>query len=514
MILAFLSSLLFLSCGDGKEEKDVKNPKSVDSSEENSSENTAAMPPAKELDPICKNNAFVFETPETTHTLTECQFDKLQELVEKGGIIQVQCQESITFPETLTITKNTWIEGPEEFVEFNGNQAVRLFFVNNNITFKAKNLIFKAGKTQGTEKDQMRGGAIFSGWKSRLWVDRCRFEQNQALGVLTTPDVGGGAIYTRSGGQHRIENSVFDGNESIAGGAVYTLLSNLTLWNNVFVNNKALVSTIGFGGGAVQTDGSLSVEANGSDIGTTEDKIIACDNSFEKNSSNQDGGAAFFYTWGQNQVLLYDNAFIENSSESTGGALRISGKTIEVVRNSFFKNKSKSYGGALNILKTLNKPSDQSETPGASTKIISSFFALNESEKDGGAIAAYGAKNIHIKFSSFIQNRATDYGGAAAGSYTETGFIMENNLFSENISDKNHAHHCQGEPLGQGNNLILNPGKLNDKECRNIQQSHELQWQPKQTGLHKYLSADWPNQKECEQNNLLREDSQSCYGAL
>jgi hypothetical protein len=533
MPLNLILSLLFFSCGpnpNSRQDLSLTHGEMGGLKEEETQAEfkTHGLPQAQSCQSTavgnCKHtfpNHYLPSKPASEDTMTTCDFATLKDMVAQGGVINIDCSGTIVFTETLQVTTDTWLQViNSNSVVLDGNSTYRLFLVSNQVDFKVENLTIQNGKTQGSTRDDQRGGAIFQGWKGDLWVKNCTFLNNVAVSSGTFLDIGGGAIYTRSGGRHVIEDSVFTGNQAGAGGAVYTLLSNLTLLNNTFQNNSATDTQHGFGGGAVQTDGALSVEADGSDIGDNPEEIRACGNAFIENSSQQVAGAAFFYTWGQNQVHLYDNTFQNNTAAEVGGAVRICGKTVNIVRNSFYENTAGSFGGALNILKTQNSPSDPSTTPDVTTTIRSSFFAKNLTTANGGAIGAFNAKNTRIYFSTFVQNEADGTTGAIVGTASDSdAFFMENNLFASNISKLNWIYHCNsqiGKIQGNKSSLIVPtpPNTYHSDECNALIQNHTVTWTAATDGFHKYLTNDLSTNEGCCSNNLFNEHSVSCYGAI
>lgn len=156
-----------------------------------------------------------------------------------------------------------------------------------------QNLTFVDGDSR-TETQYAGGGAVWSRG-GRLKVVNCRFFRNVA--ALLGPDVGGGAIraFSQSKGLPvYVVNSTFGavghGNVASNGGALSSIMVNWSIYNCLFVGNKAVGNggnpeqpgTPGGGsGGAIYNDGNtLTLTISGS--------------RFEKNEVNAFGAAIFF----------------------------------------------------------------------------------------------------------------------------------------------------------------------------------------------------------------------------
>mgnify|MGYP000878693481 FL=1 len=141
------------------------------------------------------------------------------------------------------------------------------------------------------------GGAIFNQINSSMTISLSTFSQN------TAGDNDGGAIFNREGVVSNIADSLFVGNNSRHGGAIFgSGDGELTIANSTFTNNTCQVVSNSGDGGAIRTlAGVLSVQGS----------------SFTQNIATR-GGA--IYSFGGN-VLVVGSMFNENSATSGSGEI-------------------------------------------------------------------------------------------------------------------------------------------------------------------------------------------------
>lgn len=214
----------------------------------------------------------------------------------------------------FNLDKNLIIDGAGVGnLTISGNNASRIFNVQNGVNFTLRNLSLANGRLAAdpnnratsagaailtgfqsvlnVENTQFRnnfagfGGAVFTGYRSNSTFVNSVFDNNE--GTAARSERGGGAIAGDTEASMTVRDSRFTNNKGVNGGAINSLLGPLTVDNSVFINNEAVTtSTItpffGFGG-AILTDGA-SHDTN-PDSGT-----ILIRNSWFEGNRGLDGG--------------------------------------------------------------------------------------------------------------------------------------------------------------------------------------------------------------------------------
>ena len=179
-------------------------------------------------------------SPGQTQTVTNCSESALRSAMAGGGTVTFACNGMIPLSNTVVIGKNTRLDASGRQVTISGRNAVRVFYVNTNVTLTLINLTIANGlNTNGF------GGGIYN--EGTLNATNCHFVTNTVQGA---PDVHEGP-------------PVQDG----CGGAVYTSGA-LNLFACTFVSNSACGGYGGYegnvngggdgGGGAVYNTGALN----------------------------------------------------------------------------------------------------------------------------------------------------------------------------------------------------------------------------------------------------------------
>jgi hypothetical protein len=323
----------------------------------------------------------------------------------------------------IGIGKSIEIDGADAAnLTISGNRTSRIFSASD-VNFAVKNLALINGKT--SEK----GGAIWlRNAGTAITVVNCRFENNEAgiggaiqigyggratvlnsqftgnKGVSANNGFSAGAIANDGSGEMVIKNSQFTNNLGFNGGAIYSLLSPLTVENCQFINNEA----IGEGGGAVFTDGGNPVGPGGNVPGN----ITVRGSWFEGNKAKGEGGALFLYGYPSDQILLEDSTVINNSvatgtqgfgrGVARGGGMR-SNSNLTIRNVTFANNTAAGQGGGIWI--DGNSP----------TNIFNSTFSGNRVTGDaGGAMMLNTSLSapINIVNSTIVNNWANRANGA------------------------------------------------------------------------------------------------------
>ncbi len=159
----------------------------------------------------------------------------------------------------------------------------------------------------------------------------------------------------------------------------------------------------------------------GISVGTSSGEILLSGNTFENNSSDYGGGAAYIRS-GTGGITISGNIFSANASQSwVGGAAYVVGSTFTLAGNVFSRNQSAIWGGAL-----------YNESGNAT--FAGNLFAGNSSGT-GGAIYM-GATSATFVNNIFDRNVARgDGGGARIVSFAPVADVtLTNNTFSGNAA--------------------------------------------------------------------------------
>ena len=217
------------------------------------------------------------------------------------------------------------------------------------------------------------GGAILVDYECSLNVSDCEFKNNKAIGIPVKDE---------------IPTTGF-------GGAIYSS-GTLDVKNSRFIQNNATEE-----GGAIYTGDAEQFN------------VLNCN--FTKNEANSGGAISALY------LIASASNFIDNSA-SSGGAIFSGYYDSKLdIRKSLFKSNQGGSGGAIEFHGTA--------------KISESQF-VNNTGMDGGAIFAGGDElKLTIDKSSFIDNSASEYGGAIDFDSSNAKTSISNTLFKSNTAD-------------------------------------------------------------------------------
>jgi RTX calcium-binding nonapeptide repeat (4 copies)/Right handed beta helix region len=356
----------------------------------------------------------------------------------------------------LALTKSIEIDGSgAPNLTLSGNNVSRIFSAGDGINFSLKNLALVNGKT--TEK----GGAVWlRDGGTAITVFNCRFENNEAgvggaiqignggratvlnsqfngnKGVSANNSFSAGAIANDGSGEMVIKNTQFANNLGFNGGAIYSLLSPLTVENCKFINNEA----IGEGGGAIFTDGGSTIAVRGS--------------WFEGNKAQGEGGALFLYGYAPDQIILEDSTVINNSVAkgtqgfgngiARGGGLR-SNSDLTIRNVTFANNTSAGQGGGIWI---------DGDSP---INISNSTFSGNRVTDDiGGAMVLNTGINapVNIVNTTIVNNWANRANGAIWMNHWEQPVTLTNSIVAFNTASGVYYEQQVGyQPKDGGGNI-------------------------------------------------------------
>lgn len=238
-----------------------------------------------------------------------------------------------------------------------------------------------------------------------VWVDEYDYYTELHLidmvfsNSWTDYGVSGGAVYVE--GDVTVDGSYFlsngtDGNGD--GGAIYAT-GDVTVTDSGFDDNEAEY------GGAIYSEGDTDV--TGSAFGR------AVDNN-DSNYSWEDGGAIY----SEGDVIATDSTFTGNYADNDGGAIYVDGY-LEVSNSTFEDQHADNNGGAIY--------SDVDDV-----LISGAEFINNSASEDGGAIQAdLNSDNFLVEGSTFTDNYADSDGGAlhliGTGDIEVVNSIFDNN---------------------------------------------------------------------------------------
>lgn len=385
-----------------------------------------------------------------------CTEAALRSALAAGGLVTFNCGPNpvtITISEDLVIDKATEIDGggPHQggLITLSGGGTTRVLRVRR-VNFTMRNLTIRDGKELSADG---RGSGLYSEGFNTVRISNSRFEDND--GTSGFKEGGAGAIYMHNGGALIIEDSAFVGNRGITGGAIYSLLSSLTVVNSTFVANDATPGgraasgydgRFGFGG-AIYTDGA-SYPANNSTGG----QVIIRDSIFQDNRALGQGGAVFSFVYAPDSVTISGSTFRSNRVDlntggyAIGGALRHGGGPLTLSDSTFVENRARTGGGALWSGRNY---------PAILTNVT---FNANRVESADGKSGQGGAlmitDGVYTLINSTIADNYADFMGGGIFSGGER-VILRNTIVANNRAGDGSRiwNQCSSPLTGGGNNL-------------------------------------------------------------
>lgn len=386
-------------------------------------------------------------------TAQTCTASALRSAVAGGGYVTFNCGGGeVTIPVTQEVrtTTTTVIDGGGK-VTLKGGGSNRILLAGNGTTLSVRNLRFVNGAAARVEdRGAGAGGAVSGIYKTHIEVIASVFENNSA-------GFGGGAVYVGTDGVLTIDRSVFTGNSSWYGGAVYSLLSPLTVVNSTFTDNKTLARGGAGDGGAIGTDGAGPLTPN-----RTGGQIRLCGSTFTHNTAARgSGGGVYLWAYAGDRIVVDRSTFKDNVIDGIGGGARISvgptdwGTTgsITIRGTSVLSNTSSGNGGGLYI--------DCAPT----CTLENSTLYGNTSKGYGGAVFG-GAGTHHDTNVTFAQNHANGHGGALFGGK----FVLENTVFAGNSAGNPWGQAMTCASTGTGSRVIQWGSTSRDSSTRCIPQ--------------------------------------------
>lgn len=361
----------------------------------------------------------------TTATCTE---SALRSAIAAGGHVTFNCGPgAVEIPVTqeIKVGETVVVDGAGK-ITLAGGGTNRIFVPQSGAHLSVRNLRLIKGAAKGSSGDAANGGAISGGWRTYVEVIDSTFQQN-------TANAQGGAIYVGTDSTLSIVGSTFTSNSSSSGGAVRSMLAPVTVIKSTFTGN-----TSKGGGGAIETDGVSEPNGRGG-------QILICGSVISNNTSHDDGGGAFLWTYSSEHIIIRQTTFEGNKTTAgSGGGARLStgpsekaageGPSLTVEGSSFLSNAGGNGGGLyVHCLPTCD--------------ITNSTFYKNSARDFGGAIFgdSYRTNNV-----TFANSSAGGQGGALFGSK----YVLNNTIFVGNA-----AHNPWGQSqscftTGTGSHVI------------------------------------------------------------
>ncbi len=209
--------------------------------------------------------------------LSSCSESALDACLPGGenfdGTVTFNCggAATITVTSTQTISADTTIDGGG-LITIDGGNSVGVFSVNPTVNFTVQNVTIANGNASTGAAGS--GGAINN--MGTLTVTNSTFSHNRANNPSTSAG-SGGAIVNSSGGIVTVSYSTFSNNSSeFLGGAIYNL-GGLTVTNSLFSGNSS------YSGGAIY--------AGSGNAGGTDGRATVVNSTFSGNSASHVSGA-------------------------------------------------------------------------------------------------------------------------------------------------------------------------------------------------------------------------------
>jgi predicted outer membrane repeat protein len=317
-----------------------------------------------------------------------CDEASLTGALAGGGLVTFTCSGTITLTATIAIGSDTTIDGTGQSVTISGGNNVRIFSINEGVTFNLQKLTVANGVCD--DYIGCNGGGIYND-NGTVHVTNSAFTANTASS--------GGGIYNEHAGALTVTNSTFSGNHAGLGGGIYSE-GTLTVTNSTFSGN----TTTGGSGGGIYSQGTLSVThtlfstnsaaSGGGGISSTS-ALTVTNSTFSANSATNGGGLDVE----GGRVVIRSSTFADNhSSPSSGGGLYHYSGAVYVTNSTFSGNSAGSTGGGISILN-------------GTVTVANSTFAGNHASNGGGFYNSSGTLTIQNSIIARSTAGGNCYGG-------------------------------------------------------------------------------------------------------
>ncbi|MDR1820759.1 MAG: hypothetical protein LBR15_11005 [Methanobrevibacter sp.] len=301
------------------------------------------------------------------------------------------------------------------------------------------------------------GGAIYSSKKSNLTIIRSSFDHNINDGAVNANYRIGGALYIDNKANLFVESSNFSNNhaDTHAGAIFQGDSSNVNIKSSSFTNNTAGGSGFGYSGVITNENGNLNIN----------------NSNFTGNGLSDDSysGGGITNAGGNAKLTVNNSFFSENHAPHSGGAIDIDG--IAVVANSKFVNNRVTSEYSSNP-SNLSDSNSGAICNNGKLEVVNSLF-INNSAGEGGAIKTQpfraNSEELKIKDSQFIDNVATDYGGAIC---VASPVFNIQTVYPKNVNITNSKFEGNKANVGGGIN-VMNADNVSINNCNmSMNQAH------------------------------------------
>jgi hypothetical protein len=385
-------------------------------------------------------------------TPASCTESALRATLSGGGRVTFNCGSqptTITLTSELRLTYDTEIDGggPAQGgrIILDGRHQTRLIWLQN-VTLTLRNLTLVRGRSS-------KGGAVRAvGYDARVLIYNSVFRDND--GTAGPNEAGGGAISMHYGQLH-VEDSLFEDNRGINGGAIYNLRCPVTILRSTFRRNDStyggVVANFGFGG-AIYNDGASRPGVGG--------RVIIRDSLFLSNTARNFGGAVYTYLYYPDsseiaRSLFAGNAvYLSSGNRASGGGLMHHNGPLNLHDVTFVDNISQDAGGAALIAQTAI-------TPGWNYALLTNLTVVgnradspNDSLGSGGGLYFNGGQ-VTVTNVTIAYNYADQFAG---GIYNTTSnaadVLLRNVIIGYNQLGRAHSTtQCAGALRSGGPNL-------------------------------------------------------------
>jgi hypothetical protein len=403
-------------------------------------------------------------------TAESCTETALAAAIAAGGTITFACggaAATIAITQTLELRTDvdTVLDGGG-LVTLDGGDAVRILdfdhedYRKNTVTLTLQHLTFAHAHAHGTMTYAPAPAPCSQGYydgfggalqlrDGKLVVIDCVFDSNQAESL--GPDVGGGAISVLGSLGAVVANSTFHANKASNGGALYSLNSQLDVYDSVFDGNVAegngansddmAMCSVRATNGQYQVGSGGNAGAIGMDGGDDTTHTF-CGVKFTANQGGVKalGGAIARTPDLAMQTTVIDRCTFAGNLAASAGAGYFHNSLLQVTASTFSANVATGGSGAL-------------QADGTTFQLLNDTFSANSAQAGlGGAVSLFGGGGS-IEFTTFAQNQANGgdpyFGAAIAGNPT---LALVGDLFDGNTAQNPGAPmQCQVTGTGGGN---------------------------------------------------------------
>jgi hypothetical protein len=388
-------------------------------------------------------------------TPASCTESALRAALNHGGVVTFRCGSqpvTITLTGELRLTRDVEIDGggPEQGgrIILDGGHQTRLIWLEN-ITLTLRNLTLVRGRSD-------KGGAVRAvGYSARVVVDNSIFRDND--GTAGPNEAGGGAISMHYGQLH-VEDSLFEDNRGINGGAIYNLRCPVTILRSVFRRNSSayggVVANFGFGG-AVYNDGAGRPGVGG--------RVVIHDSLFISNTARNFGGAVYTYLYYPDSSEIARSLFsgnvvlLSNRRRASGGGLMHHNGPLSLRDSTFINNLSQDAGGAVLVAQTTITPGWNYAHLTNLTVVGNRADSPDDSLGSGGGLFFNGGQ-VTVTNVTLADNYADQFGGAIYNTTANAAdVLLRNVIIGRNRLGRAHSSaQCAGALRGAPN--LQSPG--------------------------------------------------------